>query len=292
MDKYEWQKMFKDNKFVDNYKTGEKVTGKFAQSLLEQSGMVKYANSSPEKSLVVLDNACGTGVVSSLLNQQLSEKVKKNWNLTCGDITEGMLAYTRNRLQHEDWQNVEVKNVDAQETGLPSAHYTHAITAFAYMALPKSLEALDETSRILQPGGTIAFSTWIEPGWITIVQKALETIPESLPFPTTEEFLAHSGRVEWNSVPWIESQLKQRGFEKIIVKADTKTISLPGPEFVEMAMIMFPVITKSFWTEKQREDHGDKVRPALEKYLEQRYGKDEDVPMEWTAILSTACKPN
>lgn len=93
-------------------------------------------------------------------------------------------------------------------------------------------------------------------------------------------------------MPWIESQLKQRGFENIIVKADTKAISLPGPELVEMAMMMLPMITKSFWTEKQREDHESKLRPALEKYLEERYGKNKDVPMEWTAIISTARKPN
>lgn len=134
MDKSEWQTLFKDDKFVKTYRIGEKITGQFAQSLLDQSGMVKYANSNPEKSLVVFDNACGTGVVSSLLNQQLNEKVKKNWNLTCGDISEGMLGYTRHRLQHEDWQNAEVKIVDAQETGLPSAHYTHAITAFGKLA--------------------------------------------------------------------------------------------------------------------------------------------------------------
>jgi ubiquinone/menaquinone biosynthesis C-methylase UbiE len=158
--KQEWQSLFKEDKFVNNYKTGERVTGQFAQSLIDQSGLVTDADANPEKSLVVFDNACGTGVVSSLLHQQLNEKVKRNMQLTCGDISEGMLAYTRSRLQREGWQNTEVKIVDAQETGLPSAHYTHAVTAFgkalaplvlcqyanpvsAYMALSNSLDALD-----------------------------------------------------------------------------------------------------------------------------------------------------
>ncbi|KAJ5666303.1 uncharacterized protein N7477_008751 [Penicillium maclennaniae] len=292
MDNSEWRKIFKDDKFVKNYKVGEKVTAQFAQSLLEQSGIVGNANLSPGKTLVVFDNACGTGIVSSLLNQQLQDEVKKNWNLTCGDISPGMLEYTRHRSQHEDWQNVEVKLVDAQETGLPSAHYTHTITAFAYMALPESLAALDESTRILQPGGIIAFSTWIEPGWITVIQKALETITENLPLLTAEKFLFLSGRGEWNSVSWIKSQLKQRDFENIIVKTDTKAISLPGLEFVEMAMMMLPIVTKFLWTDKQREDHEHKVRPALERYLEEHYGKNAEVPMKWTAILSTARKPD
>lgn len=124
-----------------------------------------------------------------------------------------------------------------------------------------------------------------------VFKQALETIPENLPFPTTEGFLALLSRGEWNSVPWIESQLRQRGFENIIVKANNKTVSLTGPEFVEMTMLMFHLIAKSLWTENQREAHEGKVRPALEKYLEERYGKDGLVPLEWTAILSTARKP-
>lgn len=97
------------------------------------------------------------------------------------------------------------------------------------------------------------------------------------------------GNGDWNSVEWIESQLQERGFDDINVKADTKAISLLVPEFVEMFMLMFPMISKSFWTEEQREKYGDLVRPALEKYLDM-YGVDGEVPMEWTAILSTARK--
>lgn len=125
-----WATLFKDDKFVDNYKTGEKVTGQFAQTLIDQSGLIADANANPEKSLVVLDNACGTGIVSGLLHHQLNDKAKRNWKLTCGDISEGMLEYTRRRVRREGWENTETKIVDAQDTGLPNAHYTHVFTAF------------------------------------------------------------------------------------------------------------------------------------------------------------------
>lgn len=126
----DWEKLFKDNKFVANYKTGEKVTGQFAQALINQSGLIVESKASPDKPLVVLDNACGSGIVSSILHQQLHDSVKNNWKLTCGDISEGMLEYTRRRMERENWQNTEVKTVDAQDTQLPSAHYTHVFTAF------------------------------------------------------------------------------------------------------------------------------------------------------------------
>ncbi|KAJ5175999.1 Acetylaranotin bis-thiomethyltransferase [Penicillium canariense] len=288
----EWETLFKEDKFVKQYKTGEHITGQFAQTLIDQTGLIADSKANPNKPLVVLDNACGTGIVSHILQRELDNKVKSHLKLTCGDISPGMLDYVKHRIGKEDWQNVEVKTVDAQESGLPSSHFTHVIIAFVYMALPRSLAALDDSTRILQPGGTIAFSTWIEPGWASVMQKAIQTIPGNLPFPTTKQFFEALGSGEWHSMSWIGSQLKKRGFEDINVRSDTKAISLKVPDFVEMNMIMFGMIAKVFWTEKQRGENADKVRPALEKYLESTYGKEGDIPMEWTAILSTARKPN
>lgn len=90
---------------------------------------------------------------------------------------------------------------------------------------------------------------------------------------------------------WIQSQLKERGLENICARPETRAIPLSVPEFVEMTVIMFPMITKFFWTEKQREENSEKVRPALEEYLGEQYGENGEVPMQWTAILSTARKP-
>jgi ubiquinone/menaquinone biosynthesis C-methylase UbiE len=79
---------------------------------------------------VVFDNACGTGIVSSILQQELDEQVKNNMKLTCGDISSGMLDYVKHRIGEENWQNVEVKVVDAQDSGLLSSHFTHVIASF------------------------------------------------------------------------------------------------------------------------------------------------------------------
>lgn len=125
-----WEAFFKDDKFVNNYKTGENITGQFAYSLLEQSGLLNTVNINQGKPLVIFDNACGTGIVSSILHGNLDDAIKSNWKLTCGDISPGMVEYTRRRMAEEGWQNAEVKIVDAQDTKLPSDYFTHAVTAF------------------------------------------------------------------------------------------------------------------------------------------------------------------
>jgi SAM-dependent methyltransferase len=128
----DFKTLFESDSFVSQYKTGEKITGAFARTLIGQSGILTESKtkSQPDRPLVVLDNACGTGVVSSILHHGLDEQVRKQWTLTCGDISEGMLKYTRARVEEEGWLNVEVKRVDAQETGLPSERFSYMFTAF------------------------------------------------------------------------------------------------------------------------------------------------------------------
>ncbi|KAJ5758732.1 hypothetical protein N7520_005888, partial [Penicillium odoratum] len=283
--------IFNDDKFIKAYRLGERATGQFAQLLINQSGIIANSKSLRDRPFVVLDNACGTGVISSILQHELDDQVKAKWQLTCGDLSDGMLEYTRRRMESERWLNTEVKTVDAQDTKLPSEHYSYVFTAFAYMGLPRGLAALDESIRILQPGGTIAFATWIQPGWISAAGEAIATMPNNLPWPTAEEFLGMLGNGQWNSVTWIECQLRDRGFHDIKVKAVTRHNSLSVAEFVEMVMFMMPLMIETFWSKEMREENKNNVQPALEKYLASVYGEDGEVPGEWVAILSTAQKP-
>ena len=126
----DWETFFKENKFVNQYKTGEDITGQFAKLLIDQTGLVANSKVNPDKPLVVLDNACGTGIVSSILQQELDDQIKSNLKLTCGDLSPGMLDYVKHRISQENWQNVEVKTVDVQDSGLPSSHFTHVIASF------------------------------------------------------------------------------------------------------------------------------------------------------------------
>jgi hypothetical protein len=66
---------------------------------------------------------------------------------------------------------------------------------------------------------------------------------------------------------------------------------VPSSRFTDITMMMLIVIIKSFWTDKQRKENEDKVRPAVEKYVVDTYGENADIEMKWVAIISTARKP-
>ncbi|KKK26447.1 hypothetical protein ARAM_000243 [Aspergillus rambellii] len=102
--------LFKDPAFITQYRNAEKVTGAFAPPLVQQSGIATFQGSP-----VILDSACGTGIVASTLVSMLGDEVKQSWELTCGDLSQGMVEYTRHRARDQGWPNTEVKLVNAQD---------------------------------------------------------------------------------------------------------------------------------------------------------------------------------
>ncbi|GFF40742.1 demethylmenaquinone methyltransferase [Aspergillus udagawae] len=279
------QNMFKAKEFTDRYKYTEKLTGLYAETLVEYSGVANPY----EKQLVVLDNACGIGAVSSVLNRTLNDEAKRTWKLTCGDLSEGMLEYTKQRLEDEGWVNAETKIVNALDTGLPDAHYTHVFVSFGFQSFPDAIAALKECFRILASGGILATSTWQRFTWIPIMKAAIETMPGKLPFPTQEEFLAlHS--TGWDSESYIQSELEKVGFRDVKVTAVPKETSLPISEFLEVCMMIIPYLLPKFWTEEQRELHEKDVPMVLRQYLQDNYGASGQVPLEAVALITTALK--
>ncbi|RHZ64056.1 hypothetical protein CDV55_107177 [Aspergillus turcosus] len=280
------QNMFQTKDFIDRYKYSEKLTGLYAQTLVEYSGV---ANPS-QKPLVVLDNACGIGAVSSALNRTLDDEAKKTWKLTCGDLSEGMLEYTKQRLEDEGWVNAETKVVDALNTGLPDAHYTHVFVSFGFQSFPDANAALKECFRILASGGILASSTWQRFTWIPIMKAAIETMPGNLPFPTHEEFLAlHS--TGWDLASYIQSELEKVGFRDVKVTAVPKEKAMPIDEFLEVCKMIMPYLLPKLWTEQQRELHEKDVPMVLQRYLQENYGASGQVPLESVALITTAVKP-
>ncbi|KAL9043447.1 MAG: hypothetical protein Q9214_003368, partial [Letrouitia sp. 1 TL-2023] len=121
---------WKDAGFAQKYKTAEIVTGHFARKLIEQTGLLAAAAakpSDPEKAsspaageatgltpLRILDNACGTGVVSKILYEGLDEERKKGLEVLCGDFSESMVEFVFKRINEEGWEGARGAVVDAQ----------------------------------------------------------------------------------------------------------------------------------------------------------------------------------
>ena len=85
----------------------EEITGVPAQAMLVQSGLLP----TPPLSANVLDNACGAGVLTSLLFNAIGEST--DITVTCGDVKEYMVRSAAERIKANGW-NAEAIEADAQ----------------------------------------------------------------------------------------------------------------------------------------------------------------------------------
>ncbi|PYH62773.1 gliotoxin thiomethyltransferase [Aspergillus niger CBS 101883] len=273
--------------FVSRYHLAEKLTGVFVAPLVQHSGILSTPSNKP---MAVFDNACGLGIVSSYLNSTLPDNIKRHWTLTCGDITELMVEYTKLRIEREGWVNAEAKVVDAQCTGLPADKYTHVLTAFAFMMIPDARAAMRECFRILQSGGVLATSTWRTSSWLVIMKEAIETTAWNVKFPTMKEFLALHNE-GWDDESFVKARFEEEGFEDVEVTAVQRETSLTISEFMEVGGGMIPIVTGAFWTPEQREKYEAKAPVVIREYLEEKFGADGVIRMEPVAVLAVGRKP-
>lgn len=103
--------LFADPKVSRKYEAAEPAIRPFARELILQT--FQYDVDNIGKPLVVLDNACGTGLVSEQLLDILDESAKGGIKLICGDLSEGMVNCVKEKIEEKGWKNAEAKVVDA-----------------------------------------------------------------------------------------------------------------------------------------------------------------------------------
>jgi len=137
-----------------------------------------------------------------------------------------------------------------------------------------------------------ALSTWETIGWVPDVRAALATITGAPPFPDAETFRGTMGKGQWHLPEFVEQQLATHGFEEIEVEV------VPSSSFIESAAFyaeqyseMMVQLTTRFWNDEDRDKYGGLVKPALLKYLTEKYGEGKPFEMKMVAIIATARKP-
>lgn len=104
-------RLFADPKIARSFKAAEPTIGPFARALILQAFQHDVDNI--RKPLVILDNACGTGLISEQLLDMLGESAKEGMKLVCGDLSGGMVNYVKEKIEEKGWKNAEAKVVDA-----------------------------------------------------------------------------------------------------------------------------------------------------------------------------------
>ncbi|KAJ7079392.1 S-adenosyl-L-methionine-dependent methyltransferase [Mycena belliarum] len=240
----------------------EECTTPPATAMLVQAGLLPSA---PQGALV-LDNACGTAVVASLLFEALGKTT--DVRVVCADLEEGMVKLAAERIAHGGW-NAEACVADAQALPFPDSHFTHNMINFGIQLMPDNALVLKESFRVLKSGGKIGMTTWITPGWLPTMQAA---IPSWTPPP-----LFTSGPLA--TTESINGILRAAGFVGIEVKPMSfEHCSESVESFLKN---MRPLLGTLLGGEQHSETY--------EAYMRERHG--DGVTLTWKAFVITAEKP-
>jgi ubiquinone/menaquinone biosynthesis C-methylase UbiE len=102
----------------------------------------------------VLEIACGTGIVTRRLRDQLPRSTK----VLATDLNEPMIDYAKQKFRRDE--NLEWKTADATELPFADASFDGAVCQFGLMFFPDKPRAVSEVHRVLKPGGSFLFNVW------------------------------------------------------------------------------------------------------------------------------------
>jgi ubiquinone/menaquinone biosynthesis C-methylase UbiE len=112
---------------------------------MEKSAIARCLDIAQQRSPIetVLDVACGTGRISEFI-------AKRNYQLTCGDISEEMLEVAKKRLMLAGYGNVKLLNLDIYKINQENQRFdcVCAFRLFQHLTSDQRARALRELARV------------------------------------------------------------------------------------------------------------------------------------------------
>jgi len=168
---------------------------------------------------MVLDVACGTGIVARLAAGQTGENVRVDGL----DLNHGMLEVARALTKNE--KRFAWHEASAEAMPMPGNTYDVVICQMGLQFMEDKPAALKEMYRVLKPGGRLVLNV---PGpaapLFRMMDKGLEKhiSPQAAGFVNTVFSLYEPGE--------IEALLKNAGFDDVHTKHNSKEFHLPQPK--------------------------------------------------------------
>ncbi len=172
----------------------------------------------------VLEIACGTGIITRMLKDQLPTSVR----LVATDLNQAMMDFAQRKFTADE--TIEWQQADATNLPFADQSFDAVVCQFGLMFVPDKEAAVREARRVLKPGGVFLFNVWDaieknEMAHITnqVISSFFDTDPPAfyqIPFG-------------YHDTDLIQSVLKEAGFND--VQMDTVALSGESPSAQEAA---------------------------------------------------------
>ena len=176
----------------------------------------------PQPGDTLLELAAGPGDTGFLA----AELILPGGTLICSDFVPEMLTVAQERAAALGLTNVRFKQIDAETSiDVEAASIDGVLCRWGYMLMAEPLTALQETRRVLRPGGRVALAAWDGPEanpWSALparelIRRGLEERPEP----------GAPGQFAWAAEGTIAERLEEAGF--VDYEVDAVDFTIPHP---------------------------------------------------------------
>ncbi|KAJ9655648.1 hypothetical protein H2198_005546 [Neophaeococcomyces mojaviensis] len=201
---------------------------------------------------VVLDNACGTGIVTEEIQRHLQSTTQGtdgniNVQVYGADAAPPMVEIFQAKVKHAKengtWPNLKIVSLrtvpaeELDETIVPSNSITHSYMNFGLFFCTDPVKAAGHIYRSLAPGGTAFITSWADLGYINAMRKTEKSCdPDSaeLRMPFDEQ---------WENPAYVKEVLQKAGFEQDNIKVVQEDSFFRAKDMNEMASLHTDLFT-------------------------------------------------
>ncbi|KAJ0426684.1 S-adenosyl-L-methionine-dependent methyltransferase [Aspergillus carlsbadensis] len=239
-----------------------------------------------DSSSVILDNACGTGIVTEEILEQFSNGAKLK--IFAADFAPSMVANFEAKAKSQGWivdgdgdNALTVSVMDAENLTYPDGTFTHSYTNLGFPFFPDGEKAAGHVYRTLRPGGTAFISTWKMLGYRRVLHAAQRAVrPASTlwepPMPK-----------DWYTQEKLVRVLESAGFEAEKIRIITKPVGYRGKDLEDLLDILktsFLGMVTSGWSEEEKDQWIKELSNALTEQ------EQESASLEMIAWIAVAQK--
>ncbi|KAL2674333.1 hypothetical protein Neosp_012784 [[Neocosmospora] mangrovei] len=138
---------------------------------------------------IILDNACGTGIVTDVLLRSSSTSAVQP-EIHAVDGAENMVRITAEGIP--SGTKAHTATMMGEQLDFPDSTFSHSFTNMGLMFFADPAKGAKEIWRTLQPGGVAAVTIWTEPRNVDVIRDVqMQVKPEDPPFqvPVSPEWL-------------------------------------------------------------------------------------------------------
>ncbi len=228
----------------------------FTRTFMEGSAQLLAEGTSIAAGDVVLDLACGTGLVA----RHVVPLVVPGGRVVGADVNGAMLEIARNAVAGE------VEWVEAPCDALPfeDETFTHAICQQGFQFFPDPIAAMSEAKRVLCCGGVLVATVWATPGHNPYIENQLQLL--AAVDPSLSDSVARS--TPPNADEFLLSAARSAGFSDVAVSLLEHTVEIAdfNPWFLAQTGGTPWGPTLATLTDDGRRELADKMAARISEY--------------------------